>query len=141
MDGSICYRVYGCTVVDGRDHLPFNISAFLGDSPIAVDIGRELIRQKLSGQEEIIRDKLRRSTEADGIANFQSQLSAANTSIPFATSKEKQQPFTGRLGRMFLSNFQTVRRCAYRITGGDSACAGHRLASTHEKQRIRSTQF
>lgn len=48
-------------------------------SPSAVDIVRELIRMKLAGQEELVREKLHNAAAADSIARFNSQLEAAST--------------------------------------------------------------
>jgi CRISPR-associated endonuclease Cas1 len=48
-------------------------------SEAAVDIVRELIRLKLTGQEELVRQKLGNSTAADLIARYSTQLKAADS--------------------------------------------------------------
>jgi CRISPR-associated endonuclease Cas1 len=53
--------------------------ALAQDSPVAVEIVRELIRQKLSGQEAIVREKLHDAVVANAIASFRSHLAAADT--------------------------------------------------------------
>ena len=48
-------------------------------TPVAVEIARELIRQKLTGQEQIARDRLRDQTVADAIAQARAELQTAET--------------------------------------------------------------
>ena len=46
---------------------------------VALDIARELIRQKLAGQEKIVRDRLNDQTVADTIAQARADVGAADT--------------------------------------------------------------
>ncbi|HEV3334764.1 MAG TPA: CRISPR-associated endonuclease Cas1 [Bryobacteraceae bacterium] len=53
--------------------------ALAGQSETGVEIARELIRQKIAGQERVARDQLRDATAADEIAQFGAAISSAET--------------------------------------------------------------
>src|SRR6266550_1350445 len=53
--------------------------ALAQQSGAALEIGKELIRAKLNGQEFLVRNKLQNSTMADAIARFRERLFAADS--------------------------------------------------------------
>ena len=54
------------------------VQALAQQSGAALEIAKELIQAKLSGQEFLVRNKLQNSTTADAIARFRDRLSAAD---------------------------------------------------------------
>jgi CRISPR-associated endonuclease Cas1 len=75
-DGSVLFSTGPVAASDARLR---RVQACAQHSPAAVDIVRELIRLKVSGQESIVRERLADSAAADAIAGFRQQLDAADS--------------------------------------------------------------
>jgi CRISPR-associated endonuclease Cas1 len=75
-DGSVLFSTGPIAASDTRLR---RAQACAQHSPAAVDIVRELIQLKVSGQERIAREKLSNPAAADAIAGFRQQLDAADS--------------------------------------------------------------
>ena len=137
-DGSVLITTGPIAATDARLR---RAQACAENSGVAVPIARELIGQKLTGQENVARKSLTDSGTSDVIAQFRDRLQTAETTQEISFIRIREQPHIGPRGEIARSAFRKPIFPASRNIGARSDLDALRCRDRLAARRIRRTPF